>query len=93
MWFSKCFGPVLVVVLLLAPSLAAGQPQGFRFSREVQTGEIEREELVAVTLDADVYAHTRDRLPDIRLLDAADQPCGNRLDRERFPQSQRHEDE
>ncbi len=61
---------VAVVLLLLTSSLAAGQPQAFRFSREVRMGEIEREELVAVMLDADVYAHTRDRLPDLRLIDA-----------------------
>lgn len=63
--------PVVVVLLMLASSLAAAQPHAFRFSREVRMGEIEREELVAVMLDADVYAHTRDRLPDLRLLDAA----------------------
>lgn len=60
-----------LVTLLLCSALAANEPAAFRFSREVRTGELEREELVAVALDADVYAHTRDRLPDLRLLDAA----------------------
>lgn len=58
------------IVLLLASSLAAAEPAAFRFSREVHAGALRREEIVAIPLDADVYAHTRDRTPDLRLFDA-----------------------
>ncbi|MDZ7617766.1 MAG: DUF3999 family protein [Patescibacteria group bacterium] len=59
-----------IVVLLLASPLAATEPAAFRFSREVHTGTLEREEIVAIPLDANVYAHTRDQTPDLRLFDA-----------------------
>ena len=60
-----------IVVLLLASPLPAAEPAAFRFSREVRTGTLEREEIVAIPLDADVYAHTRDQTPDLRLFDAS----------------------
>ncbi len=56
-------------LLPLRFAVGAEEPGPFRFVREVDPGELQREELVAVVLDPHVYAHTRHRLPDLRLVD------------------------
>jgi hypothetical protein len=53
-----------------APCMAA-QPDDFRFHKDVNRGDGRRETIVAVALDADVYAATRDSFPDVRIFDAA----------------------
>ncbi len=64
--------PILagMVVLLSASLLSAADPAAFRFAREVRTDAFAREEIVAIPLDSDVYDHTRDQTPDLRLFDA-----------------------
>ena len=47
----------------------AGEAERFRFSREVDRGAAKNEEILSFTLDSDIYAATRDGLPDLRILD------------------------
>lgn len=48
--------------------LAAAEPP-YQFSRTLDVRDLQREELLAVTLDSDVFAATRNGLPDVRILD------------------------
>ncbi len=63
---------------------------GFRFRRDIDLGNLERQGPVAVTLDGDVYTATRDGFPDLGVFDAegrrvpclvekAEQSCTRRL--------------
>jgi len=63
----------LLACLVLGAGLTAGaeEPVRFRFWREVDRGPSKEEEIVAFTLDSDLYAATRDGLPDLRVLDDA----------------------
>ncbi len=60
----------LVLLLPLPFAMAVDGPGRLQFTRDIRTGELQREELVAVVLDPHIYAHTRRRLADLRLLDA-----------------------
>ncbi len=53
-----------------APPLAAEEAGRFRFWRDIDRGSANEEEILAFTLDSDIYAATRDGLPDLRILDA-----------------------
>jgi hypothetical protein len=57
--------------LALAPlmSWAAEAPEHFRFYRDIERGAAQEEEIVAFTLDGDIYAAARDGLPDLRIFD------------------------
>ena len=48
----------------------SNQLPAFQFSREIKAPPLKQEELLAVTLDADVFAATQEGLADVRLLDA-----------------------
>jgi hypothetical protein len=63
----------LPACLVLGAALSAGaeEPVRFRFWRDVDRGSTKEEEIVAFTLDSDIYAATRDGLPDVRVLDDA----------------------
>ncbi len=60
---------VVSTVILPACSLA-DEPAVFRFTRPIQADGLTQEELVAVQLDSDVYAATRDGFPDLRVVGA-----------------------
>jgi len=60
------------IVLAGICSLASAAEPVFRFSKQLDVPALTREELLAVTLDSDVYAATRDGLPDIRIIADAD---------------------
>lgn len=57
----------LVVLLGVAGTVRAAEP-ALRFSRPIQGTELKQEELLAVPLDREVYAATRDGFPDLRVL-------------------------
>lgn len=57
---------LLAAAAAAAIDVAVDGPQ-FRFEREVSTPDIDEESLMAIDLDAHVYAHTRDGLPDLQL--------------------------
>jgi len=62
----------LVGCLLLGfalPSMAA-EPGAFRFSKDVDRGVAQKESILAVTLDSDVYSATRAAFPDLRVFDS-----------------------
>jgi hypothetical protein len=57
----------------LASSTLAAEP-AFQFSKEIKAPPLKQEELLAVPLDSEVFAATRDGFPDLRLADAAGKP-------------------
>ena len=57
-----CFG------LSLTASAAEGEP-ALRFRKELDRGAATGEEILAVLLDSDIHAATRDGYPDLRILD------------------------
>ena len=59
---------ILVAGLCLGASAADKQP-GFRFRKDIELGQAAGEEIIAVALDSDVYAGTRDGYPDLRIVD------------------------
>ena len=65
---------VFVCCLLLLAGLpcAAGEPRPFHFYKGVQRAAPQEEAILAVTLDQEVYAETRDGLPDLRVVDEED---------------------
>lgn len=61
-----------VLLLTALPCLAAG-PGAFRFLKDAQRPDAGKENLLAITLDSDIYAATREGLPDFRIFDRKDQ--------------------
>jgi hypothetical protein len=61
-------------LVCLRGALAAADEPAFRYSRDLALPDRQQEDLVAVTLDPDVFAATGDGFPDVRILDADDQP-------------------
>ena len=62
----------LAFVLCIGLSVAAGaaeKPPRFQFRKTIELGQAPAEEIVAVPLDSDVYAATRDGYPDLRVRD------------------------
>ena len=55
----------------LATACSADSYIRFRFTKEIQTEPRTQEELVVVPLDSDVFAATKNRFPDLRILDAS----------------------
>ena len=61
----------VVFSTLIMPTFgAADEPAVFRFTRSIEVDGLLQEELVAVPLDSDVYAATRDGFPDLRIVGA-----------------------
>lgn len=66
LWLAfVCWGAV-------SPTLA--DDAVFRFLRDVKTPPLKQEELLAITLDTEVFAATQDDLADVRLRDAEEKP-------------------
>ena len=61
---------VALSTVILPTYGAADEPAVFRFTRPIDVEALTQEELVAVPLDSDVYAATRDRFPDLRVVGA-----------------------
>jgi len=66
----RCCGPVIALVAICAVAGAA-EPT-FRYTKQLDLPTLEQEELLAVTLDSDVYAATRGGLPDLRIRNDGD---------------------
>ncbi len=64
---SKIGGLLLVFLTFWVSSCPAGEAE-FRFSRAVTTPSLSQDELLAVTLDTDIFAATEAGLPDMRML-------------------------
>jgi hypothetical protein len=61
---------VMIACLAMgSASLAADEAAQFRYSRQVDRGKARGEDIVAFSLDGEIYAATRDGLPDLRVLD------------------------
>ena len=61
--------PILVACTLVS---AAEQPAAYRFYKDVDRSVAPDEAILAVTLDSDVFAATRDGFPDVRIVDEND---------------------
>lgn len=61
---------VYVLLGLPAPATAA-EGAGYRFCKDIVRGPATAEEIIAFTLDSDVYAAVRGGLPDLRILDVS----------------------
>jgi hypothetical protein len=62
----------LAVILFAGLSLGAAatdKDPHFQFRKDIELGSATGEEIIAVPLDSDVYAGTRDRYPDLRIVD------------------------
>jgi uncharacterized protein DUF3999 len=55
----------------VAASAVAEESARFRFVKPIERDKSADEEIVGVTLDSDIYAATRDELPDLRIVDNA----------------------
>jgi hypothetical protein len=62
---TTCWATLLVVGIGTA---AIAEEPVFRFSKKLELPPLKQEELIAATLDSDVFAATRDNLSDIRVL-------------------------
>lgn len=60
-----------VCLLLLLALPAAAAPLAYRYAKPIERGPAAQEEIVAVPLDSQVYAASRDGFPDLRVLDAS----------------------
>ena len=65
---TKQLAFILIVGLSVAATAAEKEPH-FRFRKEIELGRATGEEIIAVPLDSDVYAGTRDGYPDLRIVD------------------------
>ncbi len=61
---------VVFSIVILPTCGAADEPAAFRFTRPIRVDGLTQEELVAVPLDSDVFAATRDGFPDLRVVGA-----------------------
>lgn len=63
---------IITLFLLMVWTIPAwaAEPEAFRFHKQIERAEPEKESIVGVTLDSDAFAATRDGLPDVRVLDA-----------------------
>ena len=65
----------IAVGLVLGATACLGEdtdgPASFPFCKDVQRDESRQEEILAVTLDSDVYAAVQERFADLRVVDAA----------------------
>jgi len=66
---TRMFLGAILLMTAAAPCLAA-EPAEFRFYKDIDRGEADRETIVAIEFDSDVYAATRPELPDARIFDA-----------------------
>ncbi|MCA9230890.1 MAG: DUF3999 family protein [Planctomycetales bacterium] len=62
-------GCALFIVLACWATTAGANEPSYRFSRSITTPALAEEELLAVAIDADVYAASETSLSDLRLLD------------------------
>lgn len=66
--------PAIIATVLAGSSAhTAGEEASYDFSKPIDTDQLEQEEIVAVPLDSDIYAATRDGFPDIRIRDGGGQ--------------------
>jgi hypothetical protein len=56
--------------LVTTALLAGAAPPALRFAKDVESGPLSQEEILAVVLDSDVYAGTRDDFRDLRVFDS-----------------------
>ncbi len=65
---TKRLSVIVFLGLSVTAAAADGEP-AFRFRKEIELGQADGAEIIAVALDSDVYAATRDGYPDLRIVD------------------------
>jgi hypothetical protein len=82
---------VCLVTVAINPCVAQ-QPLPMRYQKVIDPGSLKQEEIIALNLDSDVCAGTREGFPDLRVLDANNSEVPYLLDRvtETRPVSIRH---
>jgi hypothetical protein len=65
---TKQLALILFVGLSVTSGAAEKEPR-FQFRKEIELGQATGEEIIAVPLDSDVFAGTRDGYPDLRIVD------------------------
>ena len=63
---------ICCVILGLAARSLAAEPAEFRFSKEVDRGAAQKECIMGLVFDSDIYAATRPGFPDLRIFSADD---------------------
>lgn len=61
---------ILFLLMIAAAPAWSAEADSFRFYKPIERAETEKESMVAAVLDGDVFAASRDGLPDLRVLDA-----------------------
>ncbi len=74
-------GLCLLLIGWLVPASNAGDLELLQFAKPIQRQPATEEEILAIPLDADVYAATQDGLADIRILDPARAEMPFRIER------------
>ena len=76
--------PIAAVFLVLVTALAcrAAQPRPLQFYKEIDHGESAEEEILAITLDSDLYAGTHNGFADLRVVDSQGDEVPYRLEKE-----------
>jgi len=64
---------IILLLMTITVPCSAAEPGAFRFLKDIQRSETEREDILGATLDTDIYRATRDGLPDVRIFDAKNQ--------------------
>jgi hypothetical protein len=59
----------ICLLLAIAVGDSAAETEQFRFHKDIDRGAIDKECLIALPFDGDVYEATRDGFPDLRILD------------------------
>ena len=67
---SKAFWMAFVMGSAVSPSFA--DKAEYQFSREIKSPPLKQEELLGIRVDPEIFAATRDGLPDVRILDRRD---------------------
>jgi len=76
--------PIVAVFLTLvtAPAGRAAQPEPLQYYQEMARPESSAEEILAVTLDSDIYAVTQNGFADLRVVDSQGAEVPYRLEKE-----------
>lgn len=75
-------------ILLAAATTARGETVRTGYSRPIKSPPLAQDELLAVTLDSDVFADTRDGFPNLRVQDTNGRPVGHVLRRPQTSKTQ-----
>ena len=71
----------VALLLSMAVHCEAGELASFQFTKDVNRSPSREEEILAVTLDSDIYAATQERFADLRVVDGQDNDLPYQLEK------------